>query len=153
MPAEAETPTTASERSSGWKMPDINSPAWIEIPCNDVARAKEFYFTVFNFQFRPGAEYPSDSFAMFTTKNPSIMGGLLKVKGEGNEVHRPGLGGVKVYLLVDDIQETLERVVKAGGKVVQGMFQERDHTQLAQYADTEGNVGGILKWLDSGEKR
>jgi len=82
-----------------------------------------------------------------------MMGGLLKVKGDGNEVHSPGLGGVKVYLLVDDVQETLERVIKAGGRVVQEMFQERDHTQLAQYADTEGNVGGILKWLDGGKKQ
>ncbi|KAI9767532.1 MAG: hypothetical protein M1840_005569 [Geoglossum simile] len=151
---EAENPAQASDNSSGWKMPDVNSPAWIEIPCTDVARAKGFYSAVFNFQFRPNTtEYPSDSFAMFTTKNPSIMGGLLKVKGEGIEVHSPGLGGVKVYLLVDDIQEALERVVKAGGRVVQEKFQEGDHTQLAQYADTEGNVGGILKWLESGNKQ
>ena len=81
------------------------------------------------------------------------MGGLLRAKGEGNVVHSPGLGGVKVYLLVEDVQETLERVVKAGGRVVQEMFQERDHTQLAQYADTEGNVGGILKWLEREKKQ
>jgi predicted enzyme related to lactoylglutathione lyase len=153
MSTEAEASTCTSESSSDWKLPDVNSPAWIEIPCSDVQRAKTFYSTVFDFQFRHNTpDYPSDSFAMFITKNPSIMGALLKAKGEGSETHSPGLGGVKVYLRVEDVQEALERVVKAGGKVVQEMFQEGNHTQLAQYADTEGNVGGILKWLE-GEKK
>ncbi|KAH0551606.1 hypothetical protein GP486_007175 [Trichoglossum hirsutum] len=153
MPTEAEASTSTSDCSPGWKLPDVNSPAWIEIPCEDVQRAKTFYSTVFDFQFRPGAaEYPPDSFVMFVTKNPSIMGGLIKVKAEGSKVHSPGAGGVKVYLRVEDVQAALDRVVEAGGKVVQEMFQEGDHTQLAQYADTEGNVGGVLKWLQ-GEKK
>jgi predicted enzyme related to lactoylglutathione lyase len=149
MSTQAENPASASEGSPSWKMPDVNSPAWIDIPCADVQRAKTFYSSVFSFQFRPNTtEDTLDSLAIFISQNPAIMGGLRKVKEEENQTHSPNLRGVKVYLRVEDVQETLERVVKAGGRVAKNTFQEGDHTQLAQYIDTEGNVGGILKWLN-----
>jgi uncharacterized protein len=44
------------------------------------------------------------------------------------------------------MQETLKKVVEAGGKVVKEPSIEGGHTEFALYRDTEGNTGGLLKW-------
>jgi len=51
-----------------------------------------------------------------------------------------------VYVHVDDVRATMAKVVEAGGSIVQDAWLEGDHTWLGIYKDTEGNVGGVLKW-------
>ena len=52
-----------------------------------------------------------------------------------------------MYTHVEDVKGTLEKVKVAGGEVVKGPFMEGDHTELAIYRDTEGNAGGVLRWM------
>jgi uncharacterized protein len=53
---------------------------------------------------------------------------------------------VRVFVHVGDVKETMAKVVEAGGSIVQDTWLEGDHTWLGIYKDTEGNVGGVLKW-------
>jgi predicted enzyme related to lactoylglutathione lyase len=55
--------------------------------------------------------------------------------------------GITLYILVDNIDATLEKVVEAGGTVEKAKFEEGGHTEMALFKDTEGNLGGVLHWL------
>jgi len=59
----------------------------------------------------------------------------------------PRAGGVVNHILVQDVEATLQKVAVAGGKVVKEKWVEGAHTELGQFCDTEGNLGGVLKWL------
>jgi predicted enzyme related to lactoylglutathione lyase len=50
------------------------------------------------------------------------------------------------YILVDDVPATLERAVKAGGKVVMAPRADLLDGNLAVIADREGGVIGIVNW-------
>jgi predicted enzyme related to lactoylglutathione lyase len=59
---------------------------------------------------------------------------------------------VRLFTHVDDVKETVEKIKKAGGKIVKDAWLEGEpaHTEMAFYKDTEGNVGGILRWITMG---
>jgi uncharacterized protein len=131
-----------------WSPPAFGTPAWISIPARDVGRAKAFYETVFDWKFRdsPDADaYPPSQFAMFLTPSPILMGGIIKVE----EMTSGGNGGVMLYLRVEDFDTALEKVKSAGGSVVEEKIVEGKHTLRGKFADTEGNVVGILQWVSS----
>jgi predicted enzyme related to lactoylglutathione lyase len=137
--------TEPAERT--WTAPSTGTPCWISIPAKDVARAKTFYHDVFGWKFRDSPDpvsYPPSNFALFTTPTPIIMGGIIKVD---NNPAQKSADGVVMYLLVDDIEATFEKVKTAGGSVVEGKVADGNHTLRGKIADTEGNVVGILKWL------
>lgn len=66
---------------------------------------------------------------------------------EGDPKPEPRAGGVVNYILVDDVDATLQKVVEAGGKIERERWVEGGHTELARFWDPEGNLGGVLKWL------
>lgn len=55
--------------------------------------------------------------------------------------------GIVISLMVEDVAATLEKVRSEGGKVVDEMKVEGNHTELGRFEDTEGNVVGVLRWL------
>jgi predicted enzyme related to lactoylglutathione lyase len=134
-------------QNNKWVRPGPGSPCWINIPAADVSRARVFYENVFHWKFRdvnPG--YPAEKFSAFTIPGSSVMGGISReedaMKTEGR-----GKGGVVVYLMVDDVDVALETIIAAGGAVAMAKIREGDHTELAKFTDSEGNLVGILKWL------
>ena len=78
-----------------------------EFQASDVAKTKEFYSKIFDWEFEAGTE----GYTMIKTgKEP---GGGLMAKPEGAPF--PCL---QVYFIVDSVAETLEKVKKAGGQVL-----------------------------------
>jgi len=140
--------TSCSDSAKGaWSRPSLGTPCWVSIPADDVARAKSFYQSVFDWQFKKSpdpASYPDTNFAMFYTPTPILMGAI--VKSDQSTTNKPG-GGIDIYLLVDDIEGTFEKAKSAGGSVVMENVADGNHTLRGKVADTEGNVVGILKWL------
>jgi len=53
--------------------------------------------------------------------------------------------GVLVYVLVDDIDRALEKVVKLGGKVVMPKSKEGENA-MATIADPDGNLFGLYEY-------
>ncbi|MFB0567267.1 MAG: VOC family protein, partial [Candidatus Bathyarchaeia archaeon] len=53
--------------------------------------------------------------------------------------------GVLVYILVDDIDKTLEKVKQLGGKVVAPKSIEGENA-MATFADPDGNLFGLYEY-------
>ena len=111
-------------------------PTHFEIPVDDPERAETFYATVFGWTFQryPGA--PS-YYGMANTgeTNPGINGALFQ---RGND------SGTVITMSVESIDEALDTVKGAGGKVLQGKTPIPSMGWFATCEDTEGNRIGLF---------
>lgn len=117
-------------------MPAYANPVvWFEIPVTDMARAKQFYETVFSIEITE------------MDMGPAKMGWLPREMGSGGatgtlilrEGHTPSLQGCLIYIHVDAIDPTLELINKSGGHTIAAKSNIGQHGFVAQFADTEGN--------------
>lgn len=106
---------------------------WVEIRVRDLERARNFYATLFDWKVS-GAENKDWAYWLIDTgEKPS--GGMWRFP-----IDKPL--GVLVYIAVDDIEETLKKVVKLGGKVVVPKSKENGNA-MATIADPDGNLFGL----------
>jgi predicted enzyme related to lactoylglutathione lyase len=113
-----------------------------EIPADDENRAREFYRSIFGWEFQvlPEMGY---SLAMTTPMDEhgrpsvsgSINGGLFK-RGEG-------LTAPVVTVDVDDIDAALEKISKQGGSVHREKMEVPGSGWNAYFKDSEGNIVGL----------
>lgn len=76
------------------------------------------------------------------------MGALTKSNDEKKDTEDNGSEeGITIYILVEDVEDTLKKVVTAGGKVKMEKTVEGGHTEMGRFWDTEGTVIGVLRWL------
>lgn len=114
--------------------------AWIEIPAVDLDRATTFYSDVFNVEFEREDIGDGDVKSLFPASS-GVSGALSQ-----GPAWTPSRDGVIVYFSGgDDLQVVLDRVVAAGGFVVEPK-QTVDATSgyWARFRDTEGNLIGLL---------
>jgi predicted enzyme related to lactoylglutathione lyase len=114
-----------------------------EIPADDMARAKKFYSGVFGWKTEdvPGMEYSMvhtvavDEKTRMPKQAGAINGGMMK----------RGAGFKTPVLTIDvaDIDKALQKVEKAGGKVVKAKEKVMDMGWVAYFTDSEGNVTGV----------
>ena len=119
-----------------------------EIPADDENRAREFYSSIFGWEFQvlPEMDY---SLAMTTpldeqgrpTVPGSINGGLFK-RGEG-------LTAPVVTIDVEDIDAVLAQIVAQGGAVHREKMEVPGSGWNAYFKDSEGNVVGL--WQNAAE--
>lgn len=122
-----------------------------EIPVDNVDRAKKFY-ALFGWQMEdfPGMDYVGvRTVAVDDKKMPkepgAINGGMMK--------RSPHVKGPTVAVEVNSVDKYLEKVVKAGGKVVMPKMEIGDHGYYAYVADTEGNVIGLWETIQPKAKK
>lgn len=117
---------------------NANSINWFEIPAVDLPRAKKFYEAVFNCQLE---DYP-EMMGMKMSGFPSDPG---SGKAHGalvqSQMHKPSQDGAVVYLNANpNIQEVVDRIETAGGKVIVPKTQiSPEIGYMAFFIDTEGN--------------
>ena len=112
---------------------------WFEIPAADMDRACQFYETVLATNL-PRAQFGPAPIAVFPYEEPAISGCITQSEGIA-----PGALGSQIYLNANpSLDDVLERVVPAGGKIVvprpalpPGMGF------CARIQDTEGNTIGL----------
>ncbi len=115
-----------------------------EIPADDVARAKEFYGSIFGWDLQDydmgGGSYtiaqtvPVDERQM-PTEPGAINGGMMKRSAEAaNPV---------ITIQVDAIDEALKKVEAAGGSVVTPRTEVPNMGWFAYFRDSEGNTMGL----------
>ncbi len=117
-----------------------NPVIWFEIPVTDLIRASAFYQKVFDYSitFR---EKKSMKMGVFPLINaPGISGALVQVKG-----YTPHHSGTVVYFFVNNIENTLEKVINNGGKLLIPNTDIGEEGYIAQFEDSEGNQVGIYK--------
>ena len=117
-------------------MQQSNPVVYFEIPVTDMKRAEQFYTSVFNFRFE---QENIDGYEMslfpFEEKNSGITGALAK-----GDVYQPTKGGVIIYFKTESIEESLNRVLMNGGKI---LYPKNSNEQygfaVAEFEDSEGN--------------
>ncbi len=116
-----------------------NALNWFEIPATDTKRAQKFYEHIFDIKMHTqemmGMEmvfFPYDMEA----QNGKVSGALVK-----SQMHKPSTDGAIVYLNANpSIQTVLDKVEKAGGKIVMPKTQISEEIgYMAFLIDTEGN--------------
>jgi predicted enzyme related to lactoylglutathione lyase len=112
--------------------------SWFEIDVPDVARAQEFYGAVCPWTFQPMEGYAG--YVIVQVGDQGI--GALQVS-EGAE---PVTGGrtCRIYFLVDDLEDTLARVTKAGGTVDQERMEVPGGQWIGTGRDPFGQAIGIV---------
>jgi predicted enzyme related to lactoylglutathione lyase len=112
-----------------------NAINWFEIPVVDFGRAKKFYNTIFGFEME---EQKMGDYTMgfFPSDQSGVSGAICH--GEG---YKPSAEGTLIYLNADGrIDEIIDRIEKAGGKVVMPKNLVTDDIgYIAYFTDTEGN--------------
>ena len=109
---------------------------WFEIPVNDMSRAKTFYEAVFGVEISEVdlggllmGWFPDNKGAYGAT------GTLIK-----QETYIPSQEGTLVYFMSEDVQNELDRVEGAGGKIYQPKTKISDeHGFMGVFIDSEGN--------------
>jgi uncharacterized protein len=105
--------------------------SYLRIPASEPRRSAAFYEAVFGWRVDADRDDPS-----FEDGTGHVIGHLvadLPVAGEA---------GVLPYVFVERVDETLEKVVTKGGKVVRQPYPEGD-LRVATFCDPAGNVIGV----------
>lgn len=116
-----------------------NALNWFEIPVSDFDRAKKFYETIFDYQMPENMMGDVRmGFFLHDFQNQKVGGAICK-----SEMHKPSNAGSLIYLNCQpDLQIVLNKVDKAGGKILREKTQISTEQQLGFWAlitDTEGN--------------
>ncbi len=117
-----------------------------EVAADDGERAKRFYEAVFGWEFRKWEGTDAEDMSVWmiktgTEEEPGIEGVLL-LRSEN-----PKTGQVKAFfctIAVDDLDEAISKVERAGGKILDKMESE-DMGRFASAEDLEGNKFGIMQ--------
>ena len=117
---------------------NANALNWFEIPALDISRARKFYEAIFNCTMNEWPEMNGMKMVGFPTDGMSGKVGGSLVQGS---THKPSTDGVVVYLNANpDMQEVIDRIEPAGGKVVMPRTQITPEIgYMAYFMDTEGN--------------
>jgi uncharacterized protein len=105
---------------------------YIEIPATDIARSAEFYGKVFGWHIRQRG----DGSAAFDD-------GVGEVSGAWVHGRPPAtMPGLLLYVMVDNVDATIELVVANGGEIVQPVGADAPEI-TARFRDPGGNVLGL----------
>jgi predicted enzyme related to lactoylglutathione lyase len=118
-----------------------------EIPAADVEKLKAFYEQVFGWTITQTAgpiEYWVIQTVAIDSKGmlirPGVNGGMYKRMGpESKPVN---------YISVESINDFLEKIMKAGGKVTQSKQEVQEVGWIAAAEDPEGNAFALLEPLN-----
>ncbi|MES2893272.1 MAG: VOC family protein [Bacteroidota bacterium] len=116
---------------------ETNAINWFEIPVTDISRAIKFYESIFEINMEE-SEMSGMKYAMFPfdPMKGKIAGGLAQ-----SPMHTPGSTGSIVYLNANpDLQNVLDRIEKAGGKMTMPKTSIGQNGFMAFFTDTEGNT-------------
>ena len=123
---------------------DANILTWFEIPISDTKRAKYFYETILDIEMVVRADGNDE--AVFFPYNPDVIqatsGRITGVLSKANR-NNPSANGTLVYINASpDIQKVLDKVEKAGGKIIVPKTK-MNAGFIAIILDSEGNKVGL----------
>jgi predicted enzyme related to lactoylglutathione lyase len=113
-------------------MPD-GKICYIEIPAVDIEASSSFYERVFGWRLRR-----RDNGSIAFDDAGSVSGTWVL----GRTPQRPGL---LTYIMVDRVEQTLRKVVAAGGRVVLQLTPQKKGEAIATFEDPAGNVIGLYQ--------
>ena len=112
------------------------SITWWEIDVPDVGRAQEFYGAVTPWTFQPMEGY--EGYVIVNNEGAGI--GALQASQDG----APSGGGIRLYVQVANLEDTLARVRQAGGTVEQERMEVPGGSWIGTGRDPFGNRVGFV---------
>ena len=109
----------------------VGGVSYLRIPAEDEGRSAAFYEVVFGWSVRADRDEPS-----FEDGTGHVIGHFVA------DLPTAGEAGVRPYVYVERVDETLDRVVAHGGEVVTAPYPEGD-LWVATFRDPTGNVIGV----------
>jgi hypothetical protein len=109
----------------------VGGISYLRIPAKDPQQSAAFYEAVLGWSVDYEREEPS--FEDGTGHAIGHFMGDLPVAGEA---------GIRPYVYVEDVAETVEKAVAHGGRIVEEPYPEGDLT-VATFRDPAGNVVGV----------
>ncbi|CAG7560461.1 unnamed protein product [Fusarium equiseti] len=130
---------------------------WLEIPVQNVSRAKNFYTELFEWEFNSEPQMPVGNCVKgmhFFNKGKTLHGAFLEHDEAFHVINhdpaRPGAMPLLPTLCVLDCQETLDRAIAIGGKTAISDGVPSPKTEIggdmgffARVIDPEGNMIGL----------
>lgn len=110
-----------------------------DISADDIDRARQFYEKMFGWKISVMEGFP-DYNEIETTDlqgNKSIGGGITK--------RQQPQGGITQFIGIASIDESIARVTKLGGKIIQSKHAIPEFGYMAVCTDTENNVFGLFE--------
>ncbi|HEX2299259.1 MAG TPA: VOC family protein [Pseudonocardiaceae bacterium] len=117
-------------------------PVHFEIHAGDPGRARQFYETVFGWQFQQWGDQPY--WLVTTGQGAGIDGGLVPRRGPEPTPDNP-VSGFVLTLDVEDLDKTVTAIEQAGGTVALPRQPIPGVGWLAYFKDTEGNIFGAMQ--------
>ena len=105
--------------------------SYLRIPAADPQRSAAFYAAVFGWNVRTDRDDPS-----FEDGTGHVIGHFVADQPVASEA------GLRPYVFVESLDETLERIAVGGGEVVTPPYPEGD-LRVATFRDPAGNVVGV----------
>jgi len=107
---------------------------YVEIPAEDVERSVSFYRSVFGWNIR----HHKDGRVSFDDAVGEVSGAWVTGRKPSPD---PGL---LIYIMVDSVSSTIDRVIANGGKLVQPIGLDAPEI-TARFSDPAGNVLGLYQ--------
>ena len=107
---------------------------YIEMAAEDIVRSSAFYKAVFGWNIRQRGDGAT-----------SFDDGVGEVSGTWVKGRPPAISpGLLVYIMVDDMEKTIEAVIAHGGTIVQPVGMDAPEI-TARFSDPFGNIIGLYQ--------
>ena len=107
---------------------------YLEIPARDIAVSVKFYKNVFEWNIRQRG----DGATAFDDARGDVSGAWVTGRKPTTEI------GLLIYIMVDDVDLAVEKVVAEGGKIVQPNGMDAPEI-TARFSDPAGNILGLYQ--------
>ena len=107
---------------------------YVEIPADDIERSIAFYQQVFGWNVRTRG----DGSRAFDDGVGQVSGAWRLDRKPMTEV------GLLIYIMVDSVTETVEKITAAGGTIVQPIGADAPEI-TARFSDPAGNILGLYQ--------
>jgi uncharacterized protein len=108
--------------------------AYLQIPAVDIPASARFYQEVFGW----GIRERSDGGLAFDDTTGQVGGEFVVGRVPAREL------GILAYVLVDNVEATLEKIASLGGEVVMPVTPQKEGEAIATFRDPGGNELGIF---------
>src|SRR5882724_1717200 len=107
---------------------------YIEVPASNPRASADFYHRVFGWNIRTRG----DGALAFDDATGEVSGAFVRERPPTSEV------GLLIYIMVDSVEQMVQKIVGAGGTIVQALGVDAPEI-TARFQDPGGNVIGLYQ--------
>jgi predicted enzyme related to lactoylglutathione lyase len=115
-----------------------------EIPADNVQRATKFYKENFDWKITPVPQLNYTTLGTVEVDQNNMPKEAGAING-GMMERNFGIKGPVLTINVDNIDTSIEKIQKTGGKIIQGKMEVPTVGFIAYFQDTEGNILGLIQ--------